>query len=365
MSDPNFFRTRLLKWHATQHRPMPWKGEKDPYKVWLSEVMLQQTRVEQGWSYYERFLERFPTVQSLAAAPEDEVFRLWQGLGYYRRARNLHAAAQHVAFALNGVFPETFEGLKALKGVGDYTAAAVASFVYNLPHAVLDGNVYRVLSRFWGIDTPLGSGKAQKMFAVLAQNMLDSEKPAAYNQAIMDFGATLCVPRNPDCGVCPLREKCFAAQHNRVSTFPVKNKAAAKKTRNFLYAVLNAGDEVLMVRRGEGDVWSGLYDFPLLELPELPADKTAAEMVLKPVLGGVKWRLRDLSEPMIQVLTHQKICAVFAELEVEKSYFLGYFNSKNAENAVWAKRFNLKKMYALPRLIDRYVQNNAVTLRLF
>jgi A/G-specific adenine glycosylase len=365
MFDPLFFRTRLLEWHATQHRPMPWKGEKDPYKVWLSEVMLQQTRVEQGWAYYERFLERFPTVQDLAEATEDEVFRLWQGLGYYRRARNLHAAAQHVAGVLNGKFPETFEGLRALKGVGDYTAAAVASFVYNLPHAVLDGNVYRVLSRFWGIETPLGSGEAQKTFAALAQNMLDPVQPAVYNQAIMDFGATQCKPRDPDCGVCPLREKCFAAQNNRVSGLPVKIKAAAKKTRYFLYIVLNAGDEVLLVRRGEGDVWSGLYDFPVFELSELPADKAAAEQVLQPALGKGNWRFTSLSEPMVQVLTHQKICAVFAELEVEKSDFLTYFSSKNAENAVWAQRFNLKKMYALPRLIDRYVQDNALTLRLF
>jgi A/G-specific adenine glycosylase len=344
---------------------MPWKGEKDPYKIWLSEVILQQTRVDQGWAYYNSFVETFPTVQALAEASEDAVLHLWQGLGYYRRARNLHAAAKHVAFELGGVFPDTYEGLKGLKGVGDYTAAAIASFAYNLPHAVLDGNVYRILARVFGMEAPVGSTEAQKTFAETAQNLLDPKNPGLYNQAIMDFGAVQCVPRNPDCGTCPMAPHCFAARNGRVAALPVKTKTPEKKTRYFLYLVMNNDDAVLIRRRADNDVWAGLYDFPLLETDALPADQSAVEELLQPVLNGEKWVFKSLSEPWVQVLSHQKICAVFVELNIEKSDFFAKFASKNGENAVWAQRFNLKKMYALPRLIDRYVGQNAVTLKLF
>ncbi|WP_299618650.1 A/G-specific adenine glycosylase [uncultured Tenacibaculum sp.] len=255
----------LINWYLKNNRELPWRKTKNPYHIWLSEIMLQQTRVAQGLPYYLKFTEAFPTVFDLANADESYVLKLWQGLGYYSRARNLHFTAKYIAEELNGVFPNTYKGLLKLKGVGDYTASAIASICYNEPTAVVDGNVYRVLSRYYGIDTPINSTKGIKDFKELAQQIIDKENIGTYNQAIMDFGAIQCKPKSPNCGECPLSDSCIALAKNRVDELPVKEKKLKIKKRYFNYLVVeNNGETILNKREGKG-IWEGLYEFPLIE----------------------------------------------------------------------------------------------------
>jgi A/G-specific adenine glycosylase len=364
-----FFRENLLAWFAQSDRPMPWKGERDPYKIWLSEVILQQTRVEQGRPYFLRFVEAYPTVQDLAAAPQDEVLKLWEGLGYYTRAHNLHATAQHVAGALDGRFPATYDEIRALRGVGDYTAAAIASFAYDLPHAVVDGNVFRVLARFFAIDLPTDAPAARRAFAALAQELLDPARPAAYNQAIMDFGATHCTPVGPKCGSCPLAPQCAALAQGRVGELPVRAKAPAKKARYFLYAVFNtsAGDVAVRQRRGR-DIWQGLYDFPLVEVETMPPDgqAVAARVVEAFFPGGMpeKATVSGVSSLFRQTLSHQVVAAVFVEIQLPEADF-ARFLAENAA-AAWQRmpRYDVKKNIAVPRLVDQYFGDKLLTLNL-
>lgn len=263
----DFFTRSLLAWNRrTNTRQMPWKNETDPYRIWLSEIMLQQTRVDQGWPYYLRFIERFPNIQQLAAAPDDEVFKLWEGLGYYSRCRNLLHTARHITASLDGRFPETYPGLLALKGVGSYTAAAIASFAFQLPHAVVDGNVVRLLARYFGLyENPQTSG-GKKAFEQLAQALLPVKSPAQFNQAIMDFGATVCMPRLPLCKQCPLNSRCVAYNDNKVMELPVKKTALSKRPRYFRYAVVQCNNHLLVRQRVEKDIWQSLYEFMLTEL---------------------------------------------------------------------------------------------------
>ena len=255
------FTDAILRWYAENGRDLPWRRTRDPYAVWLSEIILQQTRVAQGRAYWERFLERFPTVSDLAAAPEDEVLRLWQGLGYYSRARNLHAAAKQIV--AQGGFPSTLEGIRALKGVGDYTAAAIGSIAFGLPAAVVDGNVYRVLARYFGIATPVGSSAAKKEFTSLAQRLLPVDSPAAFNQGMMDFGATQCTPANPACFTCPLQASCQAFRDGRVDLLPIKRAARKPLERHLAYVYVRFDGQTALHRRGPGDIWQGLWE-PLL-----------------------------------------------------------------------------------------------------
>ena len=274
------FSETILRWYAENGRDLPWRRTRDPYAVWLSEIILQQTRVAQGWAYWERFLERFPTVDALAAAPEDEVLRLWQGLGYYSRARNLHAAAKQIVSM--GGFPSTLEGIRSLKGVGDYTAAAIGSIAFGLPAAVVDGNVYRVLARYFGIATPVGSTASKKEFTALAQRLLPPEAPAAFNQGMMDFGATCCTPVTPACLTCPLQPSCQAFRDGRVELLPVKQEARKPVERHLTYVYVRFQGQTALHRRGPGDIWQGLWE-PLLT-DEVPAGA-------KPVVKGFKHQL--------------------------------------------------------------------------
>ncbi len=355
----HFFTQRLLRWHSTHHRPLPWKGEKDPYLIWLSEVILQQTRVEQGLPYFEKFKEKYPTVTDLANAAEDEVMKQWEGLGYYSRARHLHAAAKYIARELSGIFPRTYEGIRALKGVGDYTAAAVASFAYGLPHAAVDGNVYRVLSRYFGIEFPVDTTAGKKQFAKLAQEVLDESQPGEYNQAIMDFGASQCVPAAPECSGCPIVVFCEAKKNNMVDRLPVKSKRIKRKQRFFNYLVLNRGPHFFIKKRTEQDIWRNLYDFPLIETPHLPLakEKIFKHEKWKAWMGDNEWQLRDASPPYVQELTHQKITALFFQVEV--------FNSFAAAPSQWinVKRDELST-FAFPRIIDRYLNEKVLLLEL-
>ena len=254
----SYFSEIILSWYAAYGRDLPWRRSGDPYAIWLSEIILQQTRIAQGQAYWERFMERFPTVEALAAASEDEVLRLWQGLGYYSRARNLHAAARQIV-AL-GHFPDTLEGIRALKGVGDYTAAAIGSIAFGLPAAVVDGNVYRVLARHYGIATPIGSTAAKKEFSALAQALLPAERAGDFNQGMMDFGALQCTPVAPVCPLCPLAGSCAALAAGAVDRLPVKEKGAAVQTRRFDYVYLRFRGRTAIRKRAQGDIWAGLYE---------------------------------------------------------------------------------------------------------
>jgi A/G-specific adenine glycosylase len=314
-SDLRFFRERLKAWAAQHPRPLPWKLTRDPYHIWLSEIILQQTRVEQGLPYYEHFVTAYPTVRQLADAPDTDVMRLWEGLGYYARARNLLAAARHVAYERGGVFPDTYDGIRALRGVGDYTAAAIASFAYDLPHAVLDGNVFRVLARWQGIGTPIDSTEGKRQFAALAQQVLDPTDPAAHNQAMMDFGATWCTPARPRCAGCFFEEKCVARQTAQVSELPVKAKKMIKKNRFLVFFVFRKDNQTFLRQRTERDIWQDLYTFPSVELAELPTDATALrdlDFWGKKIPDATQIRL---SQPFQQTLTHRVVTAVFAYVD--------------------------------------------------
>lgn len=352
----NYFRKGLFEWARGIHRPMPWKGEKDPYLVWLSEIILQQTRVAQGLPYFERFKEQYPAVEDLAAAPEDEVMKLWEGLGYYSRARNLHAAAKMVSTHFQGEFPADHQQLLALPGVGPYTAAAIASFAFELPFAVVDGNVFRILSRILGIDTPIDTTAGKKEFSAIAQQLLDQDSPGRYNQALMDFGALQCVPRNPDCDHCPFAQRCEARRKGKVDQLPVKEKKLVKKDRYFHYFILQWQDQLIIRKRTEKDIWRQLYEFPLLETPHLEfADWEHNALWKELKLDFPTGTLLRTAGPFRQQLTHQRIVAVFREIA-----FPGP-PSALPEDYLVIDRKNLTK-FAFPKLIDCYLRDNSLNL---
>ena len=318
------FSTTLLNWFALNGRDLPWRHTKDAYAIWLSEVILQQTRIQQGMDYWLRFMRRWPRVEDLAAASEDEVLREWQGLGYYSRARNLHAAAQQIA--ANGSFPNTLDGIKKLKGVGDYTAAAIGSIAFGLPSAVVDGNVYRVLARHYGIDTPINTTQGKRLFTELAQSLLPVDQPASFNQAMMDFGAIQCTPTSPKCVLCPLQESCEAFRSGRVGELPVKEKKLTIQTRRFTYMYIRCQGKTAIRKRAAGDIWQGLWE-PVL------AEECG-------MLAGAKLLRKDVKH----VLTHRILLADFYLLETEAFPAL-------PEGYLWIDETELDK-YAVPRLIE-------------
>ncbi len=323
----NAFTESILHWYRENGRDLPWRRTRDPYAVWLSEIILQQTRVAQGTAYWHRFLERFPTVESLAAASEDEVLRLWEGLGYYSRARNLHAAARQIAGL--GSFPDTLEGIRALKGVGDYTAAAIGSICFGLPAAVVDGNVYRVLARHFGIATPVGTTDAKKEFTTLAQRLLPPEEPAAFNQGMMDFGAIQCTPARPACLTCSLQSSCQAFRSGRVELLPVKKAPGKVQERHFSYIYLRHEGCTAIRRRGAGDIWQGLFE------PLVTETESYSGLVL--LKGGVKHQL-----------THRTLIVDFYLWEPDARPVLpeGYF---------WIPEAELEN-YAKPRLFEMLLE---------
>ena len=323
----NEFTITLLHWYEENGRDLPWRRTTDPYAIWLSEIILQQTRIQQGMAYWKRFMERFPTVNSLAAATEDEVLRLWQGLGYYSRARNLHTAARQITNL--GHFPDSFETIRELKGVGDYTAAAVGSFAFGLPIAAVDGNVYRVLSRYYGIETPINSSQGKKEYAVLAQSLLPTDRPADFNQAMMDFGAIQCTPQSPHCPICPLSETCEAAHQGKTELLPIKLKTTKVKTRHLSYIYIRYKDNTAIRRRPAGDIWQGLWEPLLIEDKDIPQ------------FDG---RLTLLKQGVKHVLTHRVIYADFYLLETQHKPQL-------PDGYIWIEESKLNK-YAIPRLVE-------------
>jgi A/G-specific adenine glycosylase len=306
----NRFSELLLEWFRQNKRALPWRNTKDPYKIWLSEVMLQQTRVSQGLPYYERFVRQYPTVKKLAAAPEKELLRLWQGLGYYSRARNLHRCAKIISDG-GGKFPETPEELKKLPGIGDYTAAAIASFAFNKPAAVVDGNVFRVLSRIFAIDLDIASPAGKKYFFELANTLIDPQNPGEFNQALMEFGAMHCTPRNPKCDDCVFSRRCKAFQAENVSFYPVKTKVKARKVRHFNYFVFRKGKQIWMQQRMGNDVWKGLHEFYLVETNRAVSEKKVVTLFPTKVLNGVNV---SAAKKIRQILSHQEIEGKFFEI---------------------------------------------------
>lgn len=308
------FSNRLRHWYLQNKRDLPWRNTHEPYQIWLSEIILQQTRIEQGLPYYYKFIEAYPSVFDLADAPADEVLKLWQGLGYYSRARNLHETARYVAYDLNGVFPDNYKELKKLKGVGDYTASAIASICYDEPVAVVDGNVYRVLSRIFGLDTPINSTAGIWEFKKLAAELLDTKDPATYNQAIMEFGALHCKPQNPACEVCIFNDKCTALKKNRVRELPVKLKKAKVKKRYFNYLVFDVQNDktILEQRTGKG-IWNGLYQFPLVESGELISEsKLVEDPGFMEIIGKRSFSVELFNEePVVHKLSHQHLFTRF------------------------------------------------------
>lgn len=337
----------ILAWYDEHRRDLPWRNVSDPYRIWVSEIILQQTRVEQGYAYYQRFVEAFPSVEHLARANEDEVLRLWQGLGYYSRARNLHAAARQVMQA--GGFPTDYAGVRALKGIGDYTAAAICSFAYGLPCAVVDGNVYRVLSRYWGIAEPIDTGAGKKQFAALAQRLLPDERSADYNQALMDFGALQCVPHSPCCDACPLAASCQAYGSGMVSELPVKAHRTKVKARYFVYVRVATPAGVWLRRREAGDIWQGLYEYPLLEFDHHP---TFAEVLAHPLIQpiGARGTWTPLAEGVKHVLSHRVLWTDAYELRFDTPLPLpeGYLQVP----------FAALDSYAKPQLLLRFNWSN-------
>src|SRR5688572_23632779 len=305
------FSILLLKWNRERNsRKMPWKGEKDPYKIWLSEIILQQTRVEQGLEYYNNFTREYPNIHQLAKAPDDQVFKLWEGLGYYTRCCNLIHTARFISQELEGKFPDNYIAIKALKGIGPYTAAAISSFAFNLPYAVVDGNVFRVLARIFNINEPVDSTNGKKIFNEMADKLLDRKLPAQYNQAIMDFGAVICKPVNPECEQCVFNKYCHAFQHGIVDQLPVKEKKIRIKTRWFYYLVPEHKTHVYIRQRQGKDIWQQLFEFPLLESHQEIDEKRIRELAKKNgILGKSNYKVNAVSPFFKQQLSHQTIRA--------------------------------------------------------
>ncbi len=300
---------------------MPWKGEKNPYKIWISEIILQQTRVEQGLGYYHRFIKSFPDIQTLANAPEQKVFKLWEGLGYYSRCRNLIASAKFINTELNGNFPEKFEDILALKGIGVYTASAISSFAFNQPYAVVDGNVFRVLSRFFGIEIPVDTTEGKKVYSMLASELLDKKNPAIYNQAIMDFGATVCKPLLPLCETCPLQIKCIAFKKKIVDDLPIKTKSLKRKDRFFTYLIAEYNNSYYVRKRINKDIWQGLYEFILVETKQLLTGELEGQIGKAGILGNKNnFVVTHISKTFSQKLTHQTITGRFFHLQLANPF---------------------------------------------
>lgn len=341
----------LLKWYDVNKRDLPWRHTSDPYIIWISEVILQQTRVDQGHDYFMRFVDRFPNVQVLAQADEEDVLRLWQGLGYYSRARNLHAAAKDVVSRFGGVFPQNYKDVLSLKGIGEYTAAAIVSFAYGQPYAVVDGNVYRVLSRFFGIADAVDSSSGKKIFAALAQDILNKEKPDMHNQAIMEMGALQCVPVNPVCESCPLNDYCVACATNAIKAYPVKQGKTKVKERFFNYIDIRVGEYIYLNKRTGNDVWKNLYELPLIETEEA-VDWSELKQTLdfKVFFGEEENMVVDAAQIKLKhVLSHRIIYASFYRVTLQSDLPVANHFIKIKQNEL--------HQYPISRLVDRYFES--------
>ncbi|HMX76775.1 MAG TPA: A/G-specific adenine glycosylase [Chitinophagaceae bacterium] len=349
ITDRNHFSQILLKWNNEKNdRKMPWKGEKNPYKIWLSEIILQQTRVAQGLAYYSKFIKTFPDIHQLAKASDDKVLKLWEGLGYYARCRNMHATAKYISKELNGNFPNRYESIKALKGVGSYTAAAIASFAFNQPYAVVDGNVYRVLARVFGIQQSIDSIEGKKYFTKLANELLDHAKPGLYNQAIMDFGASVCKPVNPLCNTCVFNKKCIAFLTGKAAMLPRKENKLIIQYRIFYFLVFNYKNKIAIQKRNDNDIWKGLYAFPFLESKKAMLMKTVIGKAVNYLdLKNTDIEFIECSKTYVQKLTHQSINARFVTIKLANK-------PGGANRLIWVTKKQFGQ-YAFPQIINSYL----------
>ncbi len=347
------FTSLLLHWFEKNQRHLPWKETTDPYKIWLSEIILQQTRVDQGYNYYLRFVEQYPTVEDLAGAPLDEVLKLWQGLGYYSRARNLHHTAKMIIQDFSGKFPRKYEDILKLKGVGVYTAAAIASFAYNEPVVALDGNGYRIFARVFGVDVPIDTGEGKNTIQAIADGVLPKNKAAAFNQALMDFGSLVCTPKNAQCMFCPMNEGCVAYAQGKVYDLPVKSKKVNVRTRYFHFFIVSNGKSTYLHKRADNDIWKGLYEFPLIETKEpVEADEITKHPTFKKILGKNSSFITHHSSLIKHQLTHQTLWSRFYAVDMKA---LPHGLSEEYIK-IPLKEFDC---YSIPRLIDAFLEKNA------
>ncbi|RUA10203.1 MAG: A/G-specific adenine glycosylase [Flavobacteriia bacterium] len=341
------FSKQLILWYLQNKRDLPWRKDTNPYQIWLSEIILQQTRISQGIPYYFKFIRKYPTIFDLASAEEDEVLKLWQGLGYYSRGRNLHHTARYITTHFNGIFPNDFKTLKKLRGIGDYTASAISSICFNQAHAAVDGNVQRVLARFFNINTPVNSTKGIKYFKELAQELIDPAQPGTYNQAVMELGALICTPKNPQCTVCPLQEACKALKHKTIEIIPVKEKKIRRRKRFFNFLVFNINNSsTLLVKRTEKDIWQNLFQFPLIETKNEAGLKDIVQSdLLNNLIGTNEITVEQQNfKPLVHKLTHQDIQIQFWVIKTQTTL-------KNAIK--WKNVIN----FAVPTPIDNFIKS--------
>jgi len=341
------FTREIYSWYVTNKRNLPWRKTSDPYKIWISEIILQQTRVAQGTNYYIRFIEEFPNVFELANASEDRVLKMWQGLGYYTRARNLHFTAKFIVNNFKGVFPNDFKTILSLKGIGNYTASAIASIAFDLPHAAVDGNIYRVISRYFGVSTPVDSEKGRAEIQKIATDLMPENNTGFHNQAFMEFGALLCTPKSPDCSLCSLNESCYAANYNLTNQIPVKSKKIKQSTRYFYYYIIENENSILLEKRTNKDIWRNLHQFPLFESEKELSDTEIFSLKI-PVPIKNKTNFKSVSSTFKHILTHQTIYARFIHIETDN----------NITNDSCFIRVNKKDIYkfAVPKLLEQYLR---------
>ena len=342
----NLFIQHIYSWYSLNKRHLPWRETNDPYKIWLSEIILQQTRIAQGLKYYIRFIEEFPTIFDLAKAPEDQVLKLWQGLGYYSRARNMHFTAQYIVKNLNGVFPNDYKSVLALKGIGPYTAAAITSIAFDLPYPTIDGNIYRVISRYFGITTPIDSEKGKKEILKIANELMPQKNTGFHNQALMEFGALQCIPKSPDCKSCVLSRSCYAAKNKAQSKLPVKMKKTKQRIRYFYYYLIESNNSVFVEKREDNDIWKNLYQLPLLETKNELSDEELLKTEIHPI-KNLQANLKSVSARKKHILSHQVIIARVLHFELKNSSLL-------SSRYIRANKKDIYK-FAVPKLIEEFL----------
>ena len=345
----NFFNSTIHSWYSLYKRDLPWRNTHNPYLVWLSEIILQQTRIDQGLAYYTRFADEFPTISDLASASEDQILKLWQGLGYYSRARNLHFTAKYIQQNYNGVFPEDYISILSLKGIGEYTAAAIASISFNLEHPAVDGNVYRVLSRFFGISNPIDTSAGKKIFYDLAKELIKGTDPGMHNQALMEFGALQCTPKSPDCMQCPLKERCFAFSNQKAGKLPVKQNTIKQCHRYFTYIVLSFKNSTWLRKRVKNDIWMNLFEFPLIETEnKAEIERVTSEKEFQRIIPiGNQAVIESVSDWKIHILSHQKIHFRFIKVQLANEI-------NTTDNLIRVNNEDIFN-FAVPKLLETYI----------
>ena len=345
----NFFNSTIHSWYSLYKRDLPWRNTHNPYLIWLSEIILQQTRIDQGLAYYNRFALEFPTISDLAAASEDQILKLWQGLGYYSRARNLHFTAKYIQHNYNGVFPKDYNSILSLKGIGEYTAAAIASISFNLEHPAVDGNVYRVLSRFYGISNPIDTVAGKKVFYNLAQKLIIGTSPGMHNQALMEFGALQCTPKSPDCSQCPLHERCYAYSKQKIGELPVKQNTTKQRDRYFTYIVLSFKNSTYLRKRVKNDIWMNLFEFPLIETEnKVEIEKLTLDPEFHRIIPMVNQAvIESVSDWKIHILSHQRIHYRFIRVKLDDEIH-------TPSNLIRVNNEDIFN-FAVPKLLETYL----------